>query len=134
MIKVGDKIELKPYKKYKDNPELNVDIGSNNNKFGDYQQAQVRDVNHGENGKINSGFVYVNIYTPIPLKVGDMVTVKKFLYFQKKSNVTTVVGIEIEETSPLFKEIKQEEDGDVDSSIRTIEEGKFEDEGIDIGF
>ena len=138
MIKVGDKIEVRPYKHYKDKPELNKDVGTGNNKFGDYQQVQIRDINQGQNGKVNSGFMYARIYTPIPLKVGDLVTVKKFLYVQKKNNVVTVIGIEIEETSPLIHEIKQEEEqNDVSVNIDTSsidEKSDFEIEGMDIGF
>lgn len=107
-IKVGQKIEIRPNMRYKDKPELNEDIGYGQDQVGVFQQCQVLDRTDVGDGKIKTGFLYVRIHTDLPLKVGDMVTVKEFEYVQRKGNLF-VIGIKIEETSPFSISDDQEE-------------------------
>lgn len=99
MIKKGSNITLRPYKTYKCDPIKSELIGYNENSFGKCLQFQVMDVNNTKKDKPITGFVYVNVHTSVPLKVGDLVTVKDILYVQRKINIV-IVGITIEQTNP----------------------------------
>lgn len=99
MIFEGSRIEIRPNKRYRDNPELNEDIEVGEGRFGSYQQCQIIDRNATEDGKVKTGFFYCRIHTNLNLKVGDIVTVDKILYVQRKQNIC-VIAINIKESSP----------------------------------
>lgn len=109
MICKGTKLTLRPNKRYKNNPELNEDIQVGNDRYGDFQQCQVLDVNHTNDTSVKSGFFYCRIHTNLSLKVGDIVTVDKIQYVQKKGNIA-IVAVTIEETSPVYYDDKVDED------------------------
>lgn len=109
MIKSGTKITIRPNKRYPNNPELNEDIAVGSDHYGDFQQCQVMDINSTSETKFKTGFFYCRIHTNIPLKIGDMVTVDKIIYFQQKMK-NAIVGITIQEKSPLIYDDKVDED------------------------
>jgi len=102
VIKEGTRITLRPYKDYHGQEgKENIYAGYDKDKFGnEYLKFQTIDINRGVN-KPTTGFCYVNIYTDLPLKVGDSVTVDKILGVQVKGFKRTVVlWIKIKETNP----------------------------------
>ena len=96
MIKKNTNITLRPYKTYKNDSSKNVPIGYGEDAEGTFLKFQVMDVNGGKDGKSNTGFAYVNVYTDLPLKVNDMVTVEEIVTFQVKRNVV-IIGIRIKQ-------------------------------------
>lgn len=110
MIKVGSKIRLLPNMNYADHPERNEDVGTGENKLGKYLQMQVMDSTIIK-GKKTTGFFYVRIFTDISLVPNDMVTVKEIVYAQKK-NRTAVIGIKIEEQTPMSLDTFESEDSE----------------------
>lgn len=110
MIKKGTKVKVRPYKRYKDNPVLNEDIAVGTDEFGEYLQCQVMDITPCHGGKSKAGFFYARIHTNVPLAVDDMVTVKDFLYAQRKGNIC-VIAFTIEEQAPMENELIYEDDG-----------------------
>lgn len=114
MIRPDVNITLRPYKIYKDDHSKDVPVGYGNDKRGKYLKFQVLDINTGEKGKL-TGFAYLNVYTDIPLKINDVVTVDKILYVQVKRmgyRTVTVIGITIKQTSPnvIQDNIKDEDE------------------------
>lgn len=104
MIKAGNSITLLPYKTYKNNPSKNEPVGYGTNDLGDYLKFQVLDVNKGYGDKCYTGFMYVNVYTDLPLKVHDRVTIESIVSIQRKYNIVAI-WITIKEKSPsLFEE------------------------------
>lgn len=103
MINSGRSITLRPYKHYKDDPSKSVDVGYGENSYGKFLKFQVLDCNAGENGS-NTGFAYLNVYTDVPLKVNDCVTIDDILYVQVKrtsyNKTATIIGITIKQTNP----------------------------------
>ncbi|MEG0408855.1 MAG: hypothetical protein RR623_08285 [Bacilli bacterium] len=104
-IKTGDKILLKSYMNYPQNPEKSQEVGFGSNSQGEFLIMQTLDITRSKRG-IRKGFFYVQIHTTLKLKPGDYVTVKKFNYVQNKGKVPTI-DIDIEETDPL--QVLQEE-------------------------
>ncbi|MFR7590224.1 MAG: hypothetical protein ACLUVC_02175 [Longibaculum sp.] len=99
MIKEGTNITLRPYKHYKDNPENDVPVGfGEDHILGKHLKFQVMDVNNGAGAKPHTGFAYINVYTELPIKVGDMVTVDKIVTFQIKKNIV-IIGVTIRQTA-----------------------------------
>lgn len=99
MIKEGTNITLRPYKNYPNNPEKSVQVGfGEDHILGKHLKFQVMDVNNGTGAKPHTGFAYINVYTELPLKVGDMVTVDKIVTFQIKKNIV-IIGVTISQTA-----------------------------------
>jgi hypothetical protein len=111
MIKSGTLIKVYSFRKFKDDPSKDVGVETSENAFGVYQAFQTLDINGNPEMPRRTGFAYVHVHnTNVPLKVGDTVTVKKIIYFQRHGNYCTI-GIEIEETAPLsFSEEEVEND------------------------
>lgn len=113
MIRPDVNITLRPYKTYKDDHSKDVPVGYGNDIRGEYLKFQVLDVNTGEKGKL-TGFAYLNVYTDVPLKVYDMVTVDKILYVQVKRmgyRTVTVIGITIKQSNPdVIKDIRDNDE------------------------
>ncbi|MEG0366015.1 MAG: hypothetical protein RR585_04210 [Coprobacillus sp.] len=109
MIAPGYGITLRPYKFYKNDPSKNVIVGYGEDKRGSFLKFQVMDFNANGTEKGNTGFTYVNIYTDLALKVGDMVRVDKILYAQFKRQ-GNCIGITIKETNPSGCVIEEEQD------------------------
>ncbi|QNM11781.1 MULTISPECIES: hypothetical protein [Bacillota] len=99
MIKIGTKIKLRPNMLYKDDPEKSENVGYGENEFGKYQQLQILDLNKSADGKNKTGFIYVRIFSELPMLPDDEVVVKDILFIQRKRNIV-VVGIKIEENTP----------------------------------
>ena len=102
MIRPGSNITLRPYKIYRNDRSRDVPIGYGEDRRGKYLQFQVLDINSGLTKKL-TGYAYVNIYTEIPLKIDDIVTVKEILYVQVKKiglNTITIIGLKIKQTNP----------------------------------
>ena len=100
MIKVGSLLKVYAYKSYKNNPELNEDIGIDSNKYGSYQKFQTMDTNGHIDAKRRKGFTYIDCFSAVPLRVGDTVRVKELLYL-KKHGLHSVLGIKIYERDPM---------------------------------
>lgn len=109
MITKHTPLELRANTYYGENSELNQDKWTGYHKrFGDYQQFQVLDMNF-QGKMVRSGFVYVQVFTDLDLKVGDVVTVQEVLFVMRKGN-TFIVGVSIKEKSKANLEMGTEVD------------------------
>lgn len=98
MITKGTVVQLIKNKTYKDHPEKDEDVGIGETKtWGKYQQFQVLDKTPNKLGRLDGGFLYIQIYTDIPLKPKDCVTIKDILYITSKRRMSAIFGCTIEE-------------------------------------
>lgn len=118
MISPGKNITLRPYKIYKDDHSKDVPVGFGKDIRGNFLKFQLMDVNTGVGDKKNIGYCYVNVYTDLPLKVGDMIQIDKILYVQVKRmgyKQIFVIGVEIMQTNPsvIVEQFESEDFGEI---------------------
>lgn len=102
MIRKNSNVTLKAYKSYKDHPEKDEPVGFGEDKlFGKHLKFTIMDVNNSTTEKPTTGFAYLNVYSNLPLKPNDMITVDEILYIQIKfvrgKNVV-IFGVTIKQT------------------------------------
>ncbi|MGX8835314.1 hypothetical protein ACWG0P_14025 [Amedibacillus sp. YH-ame6] len=108
MIRKGTRIVVHKNNEYKNDPSRDVEILTGENKSGKYQQFRAMDVNRGITQKNMTGFLYVRAFTPVQLKVGDIITVKEIIGLLQKPKAT-ILEIKIEETLAGGIEINDED-------------------------
>lgn len=102
MIRKNLNITLKPYKTYKNHPERDELVGYGEDRlYGKHLKFQIMDVNNSTTEVPTTGYAYLNVYSDLPLKPNDMVTVDEILYTQvkfQKGRTIVIIGVKIKQT------------------------------------
>lgn len=102
MIRKNLNITLRPYKTYKNHPERDEPVGFGEDTiYGQHLKFQIMDVNNSTTEVPTTGYAYLNVYSDLPLKPNDFVTIDEILYTQvkfQKGRTIVVIGVKIKQT------------------------------------